>query len=393
MAFSFLVRTTASVPSRHFTGLCRPSIQPHTSAFVKHRSVITSNLKRAHYYTAARPGKQVKTASVGGLLGVVLSVALLAAYIDYSGHLGYIAKHLEPFDSKMASLETAAAEVPATTGQLQPGRPGNLTPEQEAKLRELWILFGKLFGTVTQEELAQGKDSLLVKSVTPLEKTPTPSTTEPTKRRFGLFRRKKEEDVPTSDATTPASGWSSNTAADIASSGGAANDKHGQGALFNQAMANSTPEELRDAFWEMTKHDHPDGLFLRFLRARKWDVNAALMMAISALHWRLTDPKVDEEIMHIGEMGMIDYANGTDSDKKTLGNDFMEQIRIGKSFIHGFDKSGRPICYIRVRLHHQGDQSEASLERFTVYTIETARLMLAPPVDTAVCDQLHIINL
>jgi hypothetical protein len=36
-----------------------------------------------------------------------------------------------------------------------------------------------------------------------------------------------------------------------------------------------------------------------------------------------------------------------------------------------------------VRLHKQGEQSEESLERYTVYIMETARLMLQPPVDTA----------
>jgi hypothetical protein len=39
---------------------------------------------------------------------------------------------------------------------------------------------------------------------------------------------------------------------------------------------------------------------------------------------------------------------------------------------------------LRVKLHKQGEQSEKSLERFTVYTIETTRMMLKPPIDTAV---------
>lgn len=62
---------------------------------------------------------------------------------------------------------------------------------------------------------------------------------------------------------------------------------------------------------------------------------------------------------------------------------FMKQLRLGKSFLHGVDKEGRPICFVRVRLHHAADQDEASLEKFTIYTMETARLMLRSPVDTA----------
>ncbi|CAL3972138.1 unnamed protein product, partial [Diplocarpon coronariae] len=35
------------------------------------------------------------------------------------------------------------------------------------------------------------------------------------------------------------------------------------------------------------------------------------------------------------------------------------------------------------RLHKQGEQSEESLERYTVFIIESARMILSPPVDTA----------
>jgi hypothetical protein len=65
---------------------------------------------------------------------------------------------------------------------------------------------------------------------------------------------------------------------------------------------------------------------------------------------------------------------------------------MGKSYLHGTDKDGRPCCYVRVKLHKQGEQSEKSLERFTVYTIETTRMMLKPPVDTAVSILLDVIR-
>ena len=77
--------------------------------------------------------------------------------------------------------------------------------------------------------------------------------------------------------------------------------------------------------------------------------------------------------MRAGENGPI--AAGDD--------EFMKQLRMGKSFLHGTDKDGRPICFVRVRLHKPADQSERTLERYTVFTMETARLMLRSPVDTA----------
>jgi len=104
-------------------------------------------------------------------------------------------------------------------------------------------------------------------------------------------------------------------------------------------------------------------------------------MAISTLHWRIKDVKVDEDIMRHGEEAAAKQTMPTD---KKEAEDFLTQLRMGKSFLHGTDLQGRPICYVRVRLHKPGQQSEASLERFTVYEIETTRMMLRPPVDTAV---------
>jgi hypothetical protein len=160
------------------------------------------------------------------------------------------------------------------------------------------------------------------------------------------------------------------------------NDKNRTAFAFKAVLADSTPAEIHEAFWNMVKHDHPDALLLGFLRARKWNVNAALVMAISALHWRLRKSKVDSDIMFNGDGGMQMWAQSS-GPKAKVGEDFMSQIRIGKSFLHGRDKQGRPLCYVRVRLHKPGLECEEAVERFTVYTIETTRMFLQPPVDTA----------
>ncbi|KAJ9658914.1 phosphatidylinositol transfer protein csr1 [Coniosporium apollinis] len=262
--------------------------------------------------------------------------------------------------------------------QIQPGRPGNLTADQEAKLRELWALTLKVFG-VTGE-----RTSLDVPNGTA---TPTPASSEsaslstPDKKKKGrlsLFSKKHKDD--NDGSSTASSGAATPTDLSTLSD---EDDKHGQTKAYREALAKSSPEELRNAFWSMTKHDHPDGLLLRFLRARKWDVGAALVMLISTMHWRATEMHVDSDIMAKGELGMMDETRSASAAERKEGEDFISQMRMGKSFLHGIDREGRPMCFVRVRLHRQGEQSEASLERFTVYTIETARMLLRPPVDTA----------
>ncbi|KAL7784131.1 hypothetical protein V8C37DRAFT_413490 [Trichoderma ceciliae] len=245
--------------------------------------------------------------------------------------------------------------------QIAPGHVGNLTPEHEEKLRQLWLSFFQLCGVVednsnngsasTDATLSRGKPEAAEVEVQK-------------KRRFGVFKRKgNEKSTASSEATD--------------------DDKYGQNKHFQEVLASNSPESIRETFWSMVKHDHPDALALRFLRARKWDVEKALVMLVSTMSWRHSEMKVDSDIMKNGEEGALADAQVGKSDAKKVADDFLAQLRMGKSFLHGVDKQGRPICVVRVRLHRQGEQCEESLERYTVYLIETARMVLRPPVDTA----------
>ena len=94
---------------------------------------------------------------------------------------------------------------------------------------------------------------------------------------------------------------------------------------------------------------------------------------------------VDDDVMLNGEGGALKDSESDSRAARKEGENFLAQLRLGKSFLHGIDKDGRPLCIVRARLHKQGEQSEKSLERYTVYIIETARLLLRAPVETAVC--------
>ncbi|KAL4791197.1 hypothetical protein BDV19DRAFT_313762 [Aspergillus venezuelensis] len=256
------------------------------------------------------------------------------------------------------TLKTMSAEA-------APGTIGNLTPEQEAKLQEFWVLLFKVCG-------------VQMDGIEETERPPSPVQEKkaPPKRRFGLFGGSSSEKEESTSANGAASSLASLSITD-------GDDKFGTLKEFQQALTEIKPEDLRMAFWNMVKQDNPDSLLLRFLRARKWDVKKALMMLVSTIRWRLLDAKVDEDVMVNGEHLALEQSKSSDPATKKKGEDFMKQFRMGKSFLHGVDKQGRPICYVRVRLHKAGDQDVEALDRFTVYTIESARMMLAPPVETA----------
>ncbi|ETN41254.1 uncharacterized protein HMPREF1541_03189 [Cyphellophora europaea CBS 101466] len=246
-----------------------------------------------------------------------------------------------------------------------PGHRGNLTPDQETKLRELWVLTLKTFG-VSNPANTNGTST----PTTTEEAAADPAATEKKKKsRMSIFSSRKHD-----DSSSPSHPPKHPDDSD---------DKYGQVKEYQNILATQSPESLRTAFWSMVKADHPDALLLRFLRARKWDVHKALVMMISTMSWRGNEMHVDDDVVYQGEVGALKDSKSTDANVKREGQDFLEQMRLGKSFLHGTDKEGRPLCFVRARLHHGGDQSERSMERYTVYVIETARLVLRAPVETA----------
>ncbi|KAM0667825.1 hypothetical protein MY8738_010118 [Beauveria namnaoensis] len=243
------------------------------------------------------------------------------------------------------------------TIQPDAGHFGNLSAEQEKRLQEFWRAVAGISGW-------SGSGTAIAQNATKKAAAPVPQSEQSSGGwGFSMFRK--------------------NDGADPAGKSAAEEDKFGLNKRYSEILAKQSAESIRESIWEMTKHDHPDVLALRFLRARKWNVQQALVMFITAVDWRKNELKVDSEIMKSGEAGALhDEQNGS-GETKQVGADFLAQLRMGKSFLHGTDKEGRPICVVRVRLHHGGEQNAESIEKYTVHVIETARFLLSPPVETA----------
>ena len=282
----------------------------------------------------------------------------------------------EPIDEKVA-LSSVPTDSPYYTDMpIQQGHLGNLTAEQELKLRQLWAKTLKTFGV---EDPTHATDSATrhLADTTNDSDSITSGKEKKKKSRLSMFGKKHND----SSNGTASSNHDPSQHADE-------EDKYGQEKDYEQVIATQSPESLRLTFWGMVKADHPDALLLRFLRARKWDVDRALVMLISTMNWRSKEMHVDDDVMRSGEGGALEDCTSSNKTVSQEGKDFLAQLRLGKSFLHGTDKEGRPLCFVRARLHHSGDQSERSMERYTVHVIETTRLALRMPVETAVCSPL-----
>ena len=163
-----------------------------------------------------------------------------------------------------------------------PGRPGNLTDEQKVKLKEMWSTAFKVFA-VPQDRVAPEPEN---DNDSNSEVSRTGTDISESQQKKGnlksLFKKKNDREASHSPAQSKTDITNDVSKLSIADG----DDKYSQTKEFKEAIATSTPQEIHDTFWRMVKADHPDSLFLRFLRARKWDVNKAIVMLVATLRWR-----------------------------------------------------------------------------------------------------------
>ncbi|KAF9189506.1 hypothetical protein BGZ51_009485 [Haplosporangium sp. Z 767] len=218
------------------------------------------------------------------------------------------------------------------------GLVGKLTPEQKELLKDMWA---EIFQIADSSNLNVPNDLPPASGVTANAETASVK----------------------SKTSTAKKSWFGSTKSAPAAAEPAAN-------RINIAEIGLSVDQLRPALWNNILGDHPDSLLLRFLRARKWNVTNGMNMLLKAFKWRLDD-----------DIEEVKAKNEEELNAKYRG--FKLQLDMGKSYVHGTDKEGRPVVYINVRLHKPADQDVKALEKFTVYVMETGRLMIQPPVETA----------
>ncbi|KAJ6441480.1 CRAL/TRIO domain-containingprotein [Purpureocillium lavendulum] len=266
--------------------------------------------------------------------------------------------------SRLSFVSTSTRHKLHLAGEtVTPGYLGNLTQPQEAKLRALWAI-GIKFVEICEADSQNSNAKSLEEKYVPLAKKS--SYLSRGEGRGSATHQKYPGLVNELLSLLPT-------------------DEHDVQKLARQAvdaLDHWTPEMYHLIVMRMVKCEHPDALGLRFLRACKWDLIQATKMMGKAIYWRSMEAAVDDDIMKRGEAGAAEDEKNGFGPARTVSTDFMNQIRSGKAFIHGTDRAGRPISYIRLRLHKASDQCYQSLERYTVYLLELARLSLRAPIET-----------
>ncbi|KAI8067870.1 CRAL-TRIO domain-containing protein [Gongronella butleri] len=223
-----------------------------------------------------------------------------------------------------------------------PGRISTLTAEQEVMLKETWQELLQIFKQEGQPW-------------TPADK---PKKEEVKKSRWGFGGGSAEPEKDVFMGATKNPDWLN--------------------LPLEQAIPLIPGKELEVTFWTMVCTDNPDAVVLRFLRARKWDKQAALNMLLNCLRWRIVERT--DDIVSLGENGLKEEL---DRLKPGMGQAFIENLHSNKAVIGGPAKDGYPIAYLNPRFHKKEDQDHEVIKIMTIYFMESSRMVVHQPVEAA----------
>lgn len=148
-----------------------------------------------------------------------------------------------------------------------------------------------------------------------------------------------------------------------------------------KALKDLTPAQLLDALRRNVKHEDPDTLLVRFLRARSWKIDDSMTMLLKSLAWRI-EMKVEDTILGGGDGAFADLAKTGSGPEAQIGQEVINLLSSGESFVHGYDKQGRLLQYIRVKLHSAKNQGKDAFEKATILDAESTRMLLRSPITT-----------
>ncbi|CAO3609827.1 unnamed protein product [Cunninghamella blakesleeana] len=239
----------------------------------------------------------------------------------------------------------------------QKGYMGTLTTEETKKLKQLWTKVLELFDQKGQPYKPK------------VETASIASSTNSGKSKYlgGWFGGSKSSSTNNNEGN--------NSDKDVFV--GATTNPLWMSLPFDKAMPLIPGDLLKKTFWNMVSTDNPDATLLRYLRARKWDLNAAYEMLGNTLRWRL-HMRVDE-IVALGNHGLRKELNELSSG---LGDQYHKFVTSGVSHLGGPDRDGRVICYVNVQLYYKSNQPFEILKLLTVSIMEAARLFCGHPVNT-----------
>ncbi|QIX01826.1 hypothetical protein AMS68_007343 [Peltaster fructicola] len=148
-----------------------------------------------------------------------------------------------------------------------------------------------------------------------------------------------------------------------------------------KVLEKTNPVALLDALRRNVKHEDPDTLLVRFLRARSWKPDESLVMLLKSLAWRI-EQNIEDGMLAGGDTRYAHIAKTSTGPEAQIGKEVVALLSSGESAVHGRDRKGRLLQYIRVKKHNPKAQGKDGFEKATILDAESTRMLLRAPITT-----------
>ena len=139
------------------------------------------------------------------------------------------------------------------------------------------------------------------------------------------------------------------------------------------------PSELHQGLYEALGPHGADWWMGYYLRANNMDVDCALDDLLRHIHWRRRIAQVDSELLPWGEAGAWRSLHDPHADprERRVSEGFLRFPRTKTArILKGRDRQGRMIGYVQVKYNRMGIYPVESYERYIIFHVETANLMM-----------------
>lgn len=142
-------------------------------------------------------------------------------------------------------------------------------------------------------------------------------------------------------------------------------------AALSDVLVHHGVQKFYDSFWFLCGPDPPDMVMLKFLRARKWNVERAVAMLARCIKWR-----IDVDVAGIVEKGDLGLSQEDPA--------YLKQGEVGKAYAASASKENMPIVFFEVQKHYAKGQGSDTMRKFAVISSESFRALMSYPHDKCV---------
>lgn len=141
---------------------------------------------------------------------------------------------------------------------------------------------------------------------------------------------------------------------------------HHQDRFVDSIFSDYNPEVIHNTFFTALRKELADNFFLRFIRARNFDLINSIKMNLSFLNWRHKNGPIDSLLNQGDSQFYFSDPNGG----------LIKNFTCSKFWANGHDREGNKLFFFQTKKHFSDLSTPQEIQMYSILNIEWCRLFL-----------------